>query len=1223
MDKRIFVKKRKGYDIETTELKENLNREFSLGLKNIEKYIVYDIFNIDKETYNLAKKSVFSLPVTDEVIEDINLVDNKYFAYEMNPVQYDQRKDSSEKCILLLNDKSKAKVRCGNLIIFDRKLTLEEMEKVKKFLVNPIDSRVKDMNILDDSLTFSTKPLKDLKGFITFSHENLIELKNELSLAMDLDDLIFIQKYFLNEKRDPTETEIYILDCYWSDHCRHTTFETNLSNIKIDSKLFKDEIYNAFNIYLDMKKILKNTKPVTLMDMATITGKYHKNILNDKNIEVSDEVNASSFFVDLVNEGKLEKWLIQFKNETHNHPTEIEPFGGASTCIGGAIRDPLSGRSYVYQAMRISGSGNILEKRENTLEHKLPQVDISTQSALGYSSYGNQIGLSTSYVKELYDDSYIAKHMEVGCVVGAVRSDLYKREKPKDGDIVVVIGGKTGKDGIQGASGSSLIHTNDSIEVSSSQVQKGNAIEERKIQRLFRNPNITKIIKKCNDFGAGGVCVAIGELSCGVSINLNKVLLKYEGLNQTEIATSESQERMAVVLDPKDYEFFISECEKENILYSNVATITSDNRLVMYFNDKKVVDLKRDFLDTNGIKKHTNVVIEDNKGIDPFKDVNVSRENILKELSSLNVTSQKGLCQMFDSSIGSTTVLMPFSGKNKLTPVQASVQMIPTKNTENDTATILTYGFIPKISHYSPFLSSIYASLESLAKVYAVGGNKDNLYFSYQEYFEKLSDDPKKWGKVTQMLLGTIYAQKEINRPSIGGKDSMSGTFNNLNVVETLISFSCSPVKIKNVITPHLKEKKNKLYYVPVVKDSKNYPNIKETIKNYEKVRKYIEEKNIVSCYVQEEGSVVSSLVKMSIGSGLGFRVNKENILNFDPASLIVESNIDLEFEEIGVVSDEIIINDIEFSKDEIYNAYTKTLNEIYPIYKNLDKGICENISVKKEKNKYFTDYIEDVKVLILAFPGTNCEYDIEKSFIKEKASTSIFVFRNTKEKDIEKSIDNLVKEIEKSHIIVLPGGFSSADEPDGSAKFIVNVLKNEKVKKAISKHLSDKKLILGICNGFQALIKSGLIPYGEIRDLTKDDLTLFKNDSLRHISTTVTTRVSNTNSPWMQDFEIGEVHEVLVSHGEGKLVGNDIEKFKNLCAFQYCDNFKNASLNGKFNPNGSMYAIEAMISYDGLILGKMGHSERYGKDLYKTNSINKEQNIFKNGVNYFKNNKN
>lgn len=1219
MDKRIFVKKRDGYNKEALDLKDNLNIEYNLGIKDLELYIIYDIYNINEKTYELAKNSVFSEIMIDEVIEDIILQDGRYFAYETLPAQYDQRADSAVQCVSLLDNNSKITVRSGKLIIFDRVLDQDEMDKVKKYLVNPIESRIKDMNILNFSMSSEMKKMKDLTGFSSFSEDKLIYLKKEMSLAMNIEDLIFIQDYFKNEGRIPTETEIYVLDCYWSDHCRHTTFETVLDDVKIESELFQKEMQSAFDIYLNIRKELNITKPITLMDMASIFGKYHKRVLNDKNIEVSEEINACSFFTDIENNGKTEKWLIQFKNETHNHPTEIEPFGGASTCVGGAIRDPLSGRSYVYQAMRVTGCGNILQKREETLKHKLPQVDISTKATSGYSSYGNQIGLATTYVKELYDDSYVAKHMEVGAVVGAVKYGDFKRETPVKDDIVILIGGRTGRDGIQGASGSSLIHTNDSLETASSQVQKGNAIEERKIQRLFRKPEVTKMIKKCNDFGAGGVCVAIGELSEGIEIHLDKVLLKYEGLNPTEIATSESQERMAVVISPSDYEFFIKECEKENIEYSKVATITDRRRLEMYYYDDKVMDLSADFLATSGVRQHSKATLCDNNGSNPFENKIVSKENVLNELSSLNVACQKGIAQRFDASIGATTVLMPFSGKNQLTPVQAGIQALPTIHSTSDTATILSYGFIPKISHYSPFLSAIYAVLESVAKVYAVGGDKSNLYFSFQEYFEKLGKDSKKWGKVTQSLLGTIYAQNEIGCPSIGGKDSMSGTFNDLNVVETLISFACTPVKIKNVISPELKTIGNYIYYVPIVKNSKGYPEIKETLKSYELINELIKSGKILSAYVQEEGSVVSSLVKMAVGNGLGFTVNKENILNFDPASIVVESNCELPFEKIGMVSEEISINGIKFDYDEIYNAYTKTLNKIYPLYQNLDCGNCENLSNDKNEKKYYKEYIENVNVLIPVFPGTNCEYDVEKAFIDAGATTKTVIFRNKKEDDIEKSIEELVNGIKDAHIIMIPGGFSSGDEPDGSAKFIVNVLKNEKVKDAIHKHLDDKKLILGICNGFQALIKSGLIPYGRIKSLTEDDLTLYRNDNYHHISTSAITRVANVNSPWTQNFEIGQLHEIMFSHGEGKLVGNNIEKFKNLCAFQYCDFEGNASNNGKFNPNGSLYAIEGMISEDGLILGKMGHSERYGTNLYKNKTITGIQNIFRNGVNYFK----
>ena len=689
-NKRIFVKKRNGYNKEELQLRDNLNLEFNLGLDSVELYVIYDVFNIDEETYELAKTSVFSEIVVDEVFEDIELNDGKYFAYEVLPAQYDQRADSAKESIRLLNSKSKATVRSGKLVLFNKELTDEQLELVESYLVNPIEARKKDLSILDFTLDSTPKPLKDLAGFLEFDKDALLGLKKEFSLAMNIEDLVFIQDYFKKEGRVPTETEIYVLDCYWSDHCRHTTFETVLDEVKIESELFQKEMQDAFDYYLNVRDELnRNDKPITLMDMASIIGKYHVKVLKDENIEVSEEINACSFFTTIENNGEKERWLIQFKNETHNHPSEIEPFGGASTCIGGAIRDPLSGRSYVYQAMRISGSGNVLQKREDTLKHKLPQVDIAKGTAHGNSSYGNQIGLATTFVRELYDDSYVAKHMEVGAVVGAVKDGDYKRETLVDGDIVVMIGGRTGRDGIQGASGSSVEHTNDSLNTMSSQVQKGNAPEERKLQRLFRKPEVTRLIKKCNDFGAGGVCVAIGELSDGIEIHLEKVLTKYQGLNATELATSESQERMAVAIDKKDYETFIRECEKENIEYAHVANVTNRRRLEMYYNDEKVVDMSADFLETSGVRQKSTVTMKDNTAANPFLNKEVTRENILSELGELNVTCQKGLAQKFDSSIGVTTVLMPFAGKHKLTPVQASVQALPTLHTTSDTATIL------------------------------------------------------------------------------------------------------------------------------------------------------------------------------------------------------------------------------------------------------------------------------------------------------------------------------------------------------------------------------------------------------------------------------------------------------------------------------------------------------------------------------------------------------
>lgn len=1218
MNKRLFIKKKKGYDKDSIDLRNLLNFEFNTDIKTLDLYVIYDIFSIDQQVLDKSKTTVFSEIMVDEVFDEINLDEKSYIAYETLPAQFDQRADSATKAIKLIDNNSNVIVRTGKLIVFDNKIESDILAKIKKYLINPIESQEKDLNILKFDFDYEMKPMKNLNRFIDYTKEDLIQLKKDLSLALDLDDLEFIQQYFRKENRDPSETEIYVLDVFWSDHCRHTTFETILDDISIESNLFKKEMQDAFDYYLKVREELNITKPITLMDMASIIGKYHTKVIGNSNIEISQEINACSFFTDIVNDGKVEKWLIQFKNETHNHPSEIEPFGGASTCIGGAIRDPLSGRSYVYQAMRVSGSGNILQKREETLKNKLPQKDISKGTALGNSSYGNQIGLATTFVKEIYDKSYAAKTMEVGAVVGAVRADNYKRESLVPGDIVVMIGGRTGRDGIQGASGSSVEHNDKSLVTASSQVQKGNPVEERKIQRLFRKPEVTKLIKKCNDFGAGGVSVAIGELSEGIEIYLDRVKTKYKGLNPTEIAISESQERMAVGIAKEDYKFFASECEKENLEYVHVATITDRNRLEMFYKDEKVVDFKSEFLETAGVKKHSKSLLIDNEGENPFIHKNISKEEILSELKDLNITNQKGMVSMFDSSVGATTVMMPYAGKTKLTPVQVSVQAIPTLYTTPDTATVLTYGFIPKISKYSPFISSIYSVLISLAKIYAVGDNKENLYFSFQEYFEKLSDDPKKWGKVTQSLLGSIVAQKEIGRPSIGGKDSMSGTFNDLNVVETLISFACAPIKINDVITPELKSIGNKLYLIDIEKTENGYPNISKACEDYEKLHKLIIDKKVISAYVLEHESLTSAVLKMGIGNELGTIIDYDKALDFNPGAIVVEAIEDLDFKYVGKVSDNISINNIKITKEEVYDAYMNTLEEIYPTHYNLDKGKIENISIKSKEKKYYKEVINDVKVVIPVFPGTNSEYDTQKAFEEAGANVKQVVIRNTKDEDLKISIDEFVEEISKSHIIALPGGFSAGDEPDGSAKFIVNILKNEKVKNAIHKHLEDKKLILGICNGFQALIKSGLIPYGKIKDLDENDLTLFRNDGFRHISDTAITRVSNTTSPWTQDFEIGQKHELVFSHGEGKIVGNNIEKFKHLAAFQYIDDDGDATLNGKYNVNGSLYAIEGMISEDGLILGKMGHSERSGKNLYITQTIKERQDIFSNGVNYF-----
>ena len=1220
MDKRIFVRKREQYRQEEEKLVEELFRSLSISVKSAAIYQIYDVYSIEEEVLKRAEQSVFSEVMVNEVFEELPLQKGFYFAYETLPAQFDQRADSAMQCIRLLDAESKAFVRSGTLLVFDRALSPSEMEKISRYLVNPIESREKDMSLLSFSPDAERKEMRDMRGFRGLSTEALAALKTEMNLSLLMEDLLFIQEFYREEQRDPSETELYVLDCYWSDHCRHTTFETELDKISVESKHFQKEMEEALQEYLSLRKELGTKKPVTLMDMATIVGKYHRIILRDQTVEVSSENNACSFFTTVTHDGKEEQWLIQFKNETHNHPTEIEPFGGASTCIGGAIRDPLSGRSFVYQAMRISGAGNVLEGREKTLPNKLPQAEISKKAMQGYSSYGNQIGLATSFVRELYDDSYVAKHMEVGAVVGASPVENVRRDLPKPGDPVVVIGGRTGRDGIQGASGSSVVHTSSSLHTMASQVQKGNAPEERKIQRLFHRPEVSRLIKKCNDFGAGGVAVAIGEISPGMEIHLDQVLLKYQGLNATEIAISESQERMAVVVEEKDYASFVKACEEENIEYAHVATVTDRNRLEMFMGKERVVDLKASFLETSGVRQHREAVLTDHQQENPFLHKRFSKDNAVKELSEKNVASQKGLATNFDSSIGATTVVMPFTGKEELTPTQASVQALPTLGFDSDVATVLTYGFIPKISHYSPFLSAVYSVLLSVAKVYAVGGDRKTLYLSCQEYFEKLGTDSKKWGMATESLLGALYAERALGISAIGGKDSMSGTFNDLHVVETLISFACSTVKIEDVLTPELKNCGNTLYFLPVLKDERGFPNIAETVAQYDLLHRYISEKKVCSVYVLEEGSAFSALYKMAVGNDLGFHVTMEDLSDFQPGSMVIEASVtDLPFRKIGTVERDILANGEPLDKESLRRAYTGTFETLYPEYVNLEKGNCENLSKETERAFFSPEKVDQVKVLIPVFPGTNCEYDSARAFQKEGAEVETVIIRNKREHDLKESMEEFVEKLKGAHILMFVGGFSSGDEPDGSAKFIVNFLRNERVKEAVHSHLKKKRLILGICNGFQALLKSGLLPYGEIRDLTEEDLTLYHNDCMHHVSTTAFTRVANTNSPWTRHFRLGEMHDVVFSHGEGKLVGKSIEKWKHLAAFQYADFDGNASLNGKFNPNGSLYGIEGMVSEDGLILGKMGHSERYGEGLYRNRRIPNPQNLFYSGVQYFK----
>ena len=1229
MNTRLFIEKKQNFQIEKDELYSVLQTNFNLVDNSFRLLNIYDVFNIDQADLTQSLKSVFCEVMVDDVITNINFDNYSVIVSETLPGQYDQRADSSMQCIKLINPNSSCVITCGKLYLFDKNIDQNLLSKISNYLINPIENRVKDLNVLQVDENVEIKPLEVYDNFIDLNELELnVFLKNN-SLAMSIQDLLLVQAYFKNEeKRNPLETEIKVLDTYWSDHCRHTTFETMLSSVKISTNKFETQIQATYDKYLQMRTELKRTeKPITLMDMATVNSRYlrSKNMLND--VEISDEINACSVFVDVDNNGVNEKWLMMFKNETHNHPTEIEPFGGASTCIGGAIRDPLSGRSYVYQAMRISGCGNVLQSMDQTLKSKLPQSVISKKACAGNSSYGNQIGLSTSFVKEIYHDSYVAKHLEVGAVVGACKASNVVRIKPCSGDVILLLGGRTGRDGIGGATGSSVEHNNSSLDTCASEVQKGNAPVERKIQRLFRNEKCTKLIKKCNDFGAGGVCVAIGELADGLIIRLDQVKVKYAGLNACEIAISESQERMAVVVAKEKEQLFISLCEAENLECYKVADVTDKNRLVMMMNDEVVCDMNRDFIETSGFRQSVDVEIVSNENV-LNTVVEFNRANVLKTLSDKNVCSQKGLVENFDASIGAATVLMPFGGIYQATPTQASVHKFPVTSGTSDTASILTYGFNPKIFEFSPFLGSMYSVIDSMAKTVCVGGNYHDIYFSFQEYFERLNKNAQSWGKVCEALLGTINVLDYFDLAAIGGKDSMSGTFNDINVVPTLISFACSKGSAKKIISNELKGNK-KLGVFVIECDTDNYPNMDSVKAIFDTVTSNIDSKNIVSANVVEDGGIIASLFKMSFGNKVKFNVDTElDLLKLYPSAIVVEYENEISsdyFYAIGTSGTEnYVANNVEFNETEVFNAYNNTLIKLYPQTASVkyDKKI-ETLNYRTDKQFKATKLSDEVKVLIPVFPGTNCEYDTLRAFENEGAVGHIFIFRNLNTESFNQSVKEFAQLIIDTNILVIPGGFSAGDEPDGSAKFIVNILNNATIKAAINKLIENDGLILGICNGFQALIKCGLLPYGDICDLDENCPTLYRNDISRHISCIAHTVSSSNNSPWLSSFNENESFEVAMSHGEGKFIASDEvinELIKNgQVAFQYCNLEHKATMDNDYNINGSCYAIEGITSKCGHILGKMGHSERYHENVFKNIYGNKQQNIFANGVNYFR----
>lgn len=1229
MNKRIFVEKRGVFDVESPKVFNEI-KNIVPGIQNVKVYNVYDIFGLNDDEFSKVVHNTFVDPVTD-ILHEKNPAEDLHFATEFLPGQYDQRADSAQQCIVLLTENNKSQVRSGKLIeLFG--VTENDLVKIKDLLINKVESQEKDLTKLQIPAEETPDPVKTHDGFIHFTTSQLQDFYSQHGFAFGFDDLEFIQNYFKSENRNPTETELKVLDTYWSDHCRHTTFETELTDIQFEGK-FKDTLDHIFSDYLEKRKFLgREAKPISLMDLATVCARYFHKTGKLENLVVSDEINACTIEIEAEFDGKKEPWYLLFKNETHNHPTEIEPFGGASTCLGGAIRDPLSGRAFVFQAMRLTGAADVLEPVSETLPGKLPQRTITKQAANGYSSYGNQIGLATTHVSEIYDEGYKAKRMEVGFVAGAVPKNWVHREKPVVGDVVIVLGGATGRDGVGGATGSSKEQDETSIHTLSTEVQKGNAVEERKIQRLFRNPEVTTLIKKSNDFGAGGVSVAIGEIADSLEINLDVLPLKYDGLNGTELAISESQERMAVVIEEKDKEKFIRFCEQENIQAVEIAKVTDSGRMQMFWNGQKIVDLSRNFLDTSGCSKKQDAKINHLQEI-KSENINFNEENFLKILAGKNVASQKGLVEMFDSTVGGTTVAMPFGGKYQLTETEGSVQTLPVLNAENvETVSFASWGFDAEISKQNSLVGASLAVVESVAKIVALGGNFRNIRLSFQEYFEKLGTNPEKWGKPLASLLGAYDAQMNFGLAAIGGKDSMSGTYQDINVPPTLISFACANGEKSTVISPEFKKAGNFIYHFRNEFNENGLPNYERLISVFDLIHENIKSKKVVSVKTVKDGGVAVAVAKMTFGNKLGaeISVDEKLLLEKNIGGFIIESTEKIDdnlLQYVGEVKNEnvLTINKFEFEIEKLLQVNYNTFEELFPT-KEKEKMVVEideNLNSTEPRTIFIKKHnIAKPRVFVPTFPGTNCEYETLNAFRKEGADVHSLPLLNLNNELLNKSIDNWVKEIQQSQILVFSGGFSAGDEPDGSAKFIVNVLKNQKMKDAVHELLARDGMILGICNGFQALVKSGLLPYGEIRDLDENSPTLAHNAIGRHISQMVNVKVANDDSPWLKGTK-GQLFTIPISHGEGRFMASEqvlTELYKNgQIATQYVDFDGNIAHGMPFNPNNSLFGIEGITSQNGKIFGRMGHPERFTEGLLKNIPTANYHNIFRNGVEYFK----
>ncbi|MCI8866955.1 MAG: phosphoribosylformylglycinamidine synthase [Anaerotignum sp.] len=1225
---RIYVEKKAGLAAEADSLRADIVNLLGIsGLEGLRLLNRYDVERIDRDLFEYCKKAVFSEPQLDDLREEIPADGAKVFAVEYLPGQFDQRANSAAECIQIISKQERPLVRTARIYLLYGKLTEREVEEIKKYVINPVEAREASLeayDTLDVKYEIPTE-VAVLDGFHSLDETALQAFIAENGLAMDLDDIKVCQNYFLSEQRDPTITEIKMIDTYWSDHCRHTTFLTTIDSIRFEDELLQ----KAYNEYLAVRKEIGRTKPINLMDMGTIAAKLLKQQGKLEKLDESEEINACTVKIDVETESGTEKWLLLFKNETHNHPTEIEPFGGAATCVGGAIRDPLSGRSYVYAAMRVTGAGNPLTPVSETLRGKLPQRKIVTTAAAGYSSYGNQIGLATGQVDELYHDGYVAKRMEIGAVIGAAPAENVRRERPIDGDIVILLGGRTGRDGCGGATGSSKSHTLESLESCGAEVQKGNAPEERKLQRLFRNPEASRLIKRCNDFGAGGVSVAIGELADGLEIDLNAVPKKYDGLDGTELAISESQERMAVVVAAADVERFRALADSENLEATVVARVTEHPYLVMNWNGKKIVNIARQFLDSNGAEKHIDITPDAPRAFS--KEIPTDfKKGYLELAEDLNVCSKRGLSERFDSTIGAGTVLMPFGGKNQRTPIQAMVNKVSAEKKDTSTCSLMAWGYNPFIAEKSPYHSAYLAVVESVAKLIATGAKFEEVYLSFQEYFEKPMKDGRRWGKPLAALLGAFMAQKGLEIAAIGGKDSMSGTFEQIDVPPTLVSFAVTTENIHNIISPEFKAAGHNVVLLKPQYDADGLPTAKSLKENFEVVNRLMRQGKVAAAYTPTYGGVAEAVMKMAMGNDIGFAfaegVSLDDLFGYAYGAFLLEVTEDVPAGTLlgTTAGDAVTFGSESLSLKELFATYENKLEEIYPCNIQTEKKEIPVFTSKKAEVYHAKVTVAKPRVLIPVFPGTNCEYDSAKAVERAGAQAEIFVINNLSASGIADSVARFSEKMEQAQAVFIPGGFSGGDEPDGSGKFITAFFRNPEIKDGVTRLLEERDgLICGICNGFQALIKLGLVPYGKIIDTDENCPTLTYNTIGRHQSKLVRVRLATENSPWLLNVNAGDVFSVPVSHGEGRILANDtlVKELakKGQILTQYVDMQGMPTNDIQYNPNGSAYAIEGLISPDGRVLGKMGHAERIGAGLYQNVEGNFDMKLFDSLVEYYK----